>query len=80
MALNGMQWGYLEEEDDVPDESQDDGGVSVSDVGCIDADELHLRTHVRGVSHPAGGGRVLGGLWQYSRFSPPGKTAPWQCC
>ncbi|TNN27585.1 hypothetical protein EYF80_062269 [Liparis tanakae] len=36
---------YLEEEDDVPDESQDDGGVSICDVGCIDADELHLRTH-----------------------------------
>lgn len=37
---------YLEEEDDIPDESKDDGGVSISDVDCIDADQLHLEKHI----------------------------------
>ena len=40
------KWDYLEEEDDVPDESQDDGGVSISNIRCVDTDQLHLRTHV----------------------------------
>lgn len=38
---------YLEEEDDVPDESKDDRRVSIGDVGCIDADQLHLERHIK---------------------------------
>lgn len=29
---------YLKKEDDVPDESQDDGGVSISNISCINTD------------------------------------------
>lgn len=36
---------YLKEEDDVPDESQDDGRVSVCNISCVDTDQLHLRRH-----------------------------------
>lgn len=39
---------YLEKENDVPDESQDNGGVAISNVGRIDTDQLHL---VEGTLH-----------------------------
>lgn len=42
--MDNSKLNYLEEEDDVPDEAQDDGGVSISDVGCVDAHQLHLKT------------------------------------
>lgn len=38
---------YLEKENDVPDESQDDGGVAVGDVSRIDADQLDLVERTR---------------------------------
>lgn len=37
---------YLKKEDDVPDESQDDGGVSISNISCINTDQLNLSTHI----------------------------------
>lgn len=37
---------YLKKEDDVPDESQDDGGVSISNISCINTDQLNLNTHI----------------------------------
>lgn len=39
---------YLEKENDVPDESQDNGGVAVGNVSRIDTDQLHL---VEGTLH-----------------------------
>lgn len=40
------KWDYLKEKDDVPDEAQDNRGVSVSNISCIDTDQLYLSTHV----------------------------------
>lgn len=34
---------HLKEKDDVPEESKDDGRVPISNVSCINADQLHLR-------------------------------------
>lgn len=33
---------YLKKEDDVPDESQDNGGVSIGNVSRINTDQLNL--------------------------------------
>lgn len=36
----------LKKEDDIPDESQDDGGVSISNISRIDTDQLNLTTGI----------------------------------
>lgn len=73
----------LKEEDDVPDESQDDGGVSISNISCIDTDQLDLRIHMCLCEQPINMQEAAMSpcnLLCYSRSSPPGKTGPWQCC
>lgn len=41
-VIERQRMDYLEKEDDVPDESQDDGRVSVCNISCVDTDQLHL--------------------------------------
>lgn len=36
---------YLKEEDDIPNKTQDDRSVSISDINCINTDQLYLETH-----------------------------------
>lgn len=35
--------GYLKKENDIPDESQDNGGVSIGNISCVDTDQLNLK-------------------------------------
>lgn len=42
--LQDKKCNYLKEENDVPNESQDDGGISICNVNCIDTDQLYLLT------------------------------------
>lgn len=38
-----QQKGYLKKENNVPDESKDNGGISVGNISRIDADQLNLK-------------------------------------
>lgn len=73
---------YLEEEDDVPDETQDDGGVTTGDISRINADQLYLRTQKfhRYQQNSHSSSSVIADLRWYTRFSPRGMTRLWQCC
>lgn len=41
--MEKQQKGYLKKENNVPDKSKDNGGISVCNISRINADQLNLR-------------------------------------